>query len=129
MALLTLLSHTLFHADHNHDYSSERLAPAVVAPPCPAEPAHTYNLDITARGIQPHQVTAQRCDKLVITNKTNAIAIPALGQHEHHIEYPGFTEKALKNGQSTAFVLSESGTFPVHDHLDDELRATIVVNK
>jgi hypothetical protein len=47
--------------------------------------------------------------------------------HDSHKAYDGVTEKRLEKGQSLRVVLNETGTYAVHDHLDDEVKGDFIV--
>lgn len=127
VAVLTLLSHIVLHSGHTHADVSIDSAPAVAIVDCIGTPVQTHKLTVTDKAIVPNNVTAQRCDQLEIINQTTDPFIAALGPHEHHTKYPGFHETVLQHGQTYSFRLSEAGTFPLHDHDNDSLRATLVV--
>lgn len=128
VGLLTLFSHTLFHGAHTHAHEALDNAKTVASVlPCPSGPEHSYRLTFTARGIVPDHVTAKRCDSLTVVNNTNDEVIAALGPHEHHIHYPGFEERQLAHGQTYTFRLVQAGSFPLHDHDNEGLRANLIV--
>lgn len=118
-------SHTLFHvffanaANHTHG--------TAIIQPCPTTPPHVVRVDIAKNKFVPSTIVARRCDQLIITNLDNVAREPALGPHEHHIAYPGLTEKTLNEGQSNSFILYQTGSFLVHDHDDDTVVATLVI--
>lgn len=126
VAIATLATHTVYHAlahgaEHHHEASE------IVAQPCSSTHHETVQLTISNNKITPSQLTAQRCDTLRITSQDGVAHMPAFGPHDHHIEYPGFEEETLTNGQSNQFVLSAAGTFAVHDHYNDTISATLTV--
>jgi len=124
VGLLTILSHTVLHTGHTPSHNQPATASVIS---CSGQAAHNYTLSFTNKGIVPDQVTAHRCDELKLVNNSDDAIIAALGPHEHHIHYPGFEEKLLAHDQSYSFRLSEAGTFPLHDHDNDSLRATLIV--
>lgn len=75
----------------------------------------------------PSHVDAKRCDILTIANKDPKIREIAFGEHEQHIEYNGVTENEIDSSQSFSVVLSELGTYHVHDHYDESVSATFTV--
>lgn len=128
VGLVTLLSHTLFHYGHDHnDVSTSSSSLVASYPPCPAKPAHSYTFTITDKAIEPASVDAQRCDELIFANNKTTQASPAFGPHINHYDYPGFNEELLAPKQSQSLRLYQAGTFPIHDHFDDALQATIVI--
>lgn len=124
---LTLFSHALFHTGHNHEQTSSYAAQSAATEVCSGQPVHTYRLTFNSRTITPAHITAKRCDELTIINNNDDVVVAALGPHEHHIHYPGFTETPLSHGQTYSFRLSETGSFPLHDHDNDSLRASLIV--
>lgn len=127
IGMLTLLSHTVFHAAHMHSMQSFSLTSATAATDCQGQPGHSYTLNFTSHGIVPSSVIAHRCDELTLTNSTQQVVIAAIGPHERHIHYAGFTETPLSPGGHYSFRLAQVGTFPLHDHEDDSLRATLLI--
>lgn len=123
---ITLLSHTVLHAlggaHHEHQHSH-----AVTAADCPAEPAHRYTVTFSSAHVEPALLTTERCDEVVVKNALGEKLIPAIGPHDHHLDYPGFEETMLAPGETYAFRTAKTGTFPLHDHSDATLSATIIV--
>lgn len=123
VALLTLFSHTIAHALDGHTHRAV-IGQAVT---CPSVPRRTDTLTFTPHGIEPSTVTVDTCDMVTIINKSGQEIVAAMGPHSHHIDYPGFVETPLKDGQAYTFRATESGQFPVHDHDNDTLTGTLIV--
>lgn len=130
VALLTLMTHTVLHATHQHQHTISATPAALATEACPDKPAHTYTFSITSKGFEPAQITAQRCDELIFANHGSVAVSPAFGPHEHHFDYPGLNdEQALPPHETKTLRLSVAGTFPVHDHDNEGLRANLIVQK
>lgn len=93
---------------------------------CPTS-GPTQVLSIQDNRFQPQTLTVERCDQVKIINLDNRVRDPALGEHDHHLAYPGFTEQELTQNESTTFTAGQSGTFRVHDHNDDTVEATLII--
>ena len=117
----TLLVEGFAHAAHRHDHA----APAVAA--CAPSPRHTIILTYTASRFTPAVLTAQRCDILVLANQGATEVELAFGPHDHHLPYPGITDEPVAPGKSQSLVLSQAGTFGLHDHVHDQAEAQLTV--
>lgn len=87
----------------------------------------THTVIISGDKTEPAHTTAQRCDKLVITNNDEKIRDMAFGVHDHHVAYDGVTIKTLTKGQSLTVTLNETGTFLFHDHHQEEVGGDFTV--
>lgn len=95
--------------------------------PCPANPSHTYEVDILNDKLTKSSITAHRCDRLIIKNLDNGVHRPALGPHNHHIDYPGFEETILVKNNSISVILSQTGSYALHDHFNEGDRTTLTI--
>jgi hypothetical protein len=77
--------------------------------------------------LDPMHTDAKRCDSLTVVNADKQIRIMAFGVHEKHITYDGISEKNLDSGQQFTVTLNKTGTFKVHDHLQEEVGGTFTV--
>jgi hypothetical protein len=107
------------HAAHSH-------AAAISSAPC-ATVGHTVTMTFVGGRFTPMALSAKRCDKLVLENRSGTLVELAFGPHEHHLAYPGLSESPLKAGADMTLVLSDSGRFALHDHIRDEAQATLTV--
>jgi hypothetical protein len=87
----------------------------------------TYTVYITNAQLSINDIHAKRCDTLTITNNDATLRIMAFGVHDKHLTYDGVTEKTLAQGQSLSVTLNQTGTFTFHDHLNDAVKGTFVV--
>jgi len=87
----------------------------------------TYTLMIENDAFDTSSIKVQRCDRIEVINKDNAARLIALGTHENHISYPGFKETSLGAGDNFTFTLFKAGKYLIHDHIHDEVAATITV--
>ena len=77
--------------------------------------------------MSPSTFTGVRCDTLTVTNLDDTQRMIAFGVHDQHLAYDGVSEKVLNKGQSFMVTLVQSGDFKVHDHEDDDIKATFRV--
>ncbi|MDB5178961.1 MAG: hypothetical protein JWN01_904 [Patescibacteria group bacterium] len=89
----------------------------------------THVVTIQNDVMNPQETTGKLCDVLTITNLDNKRRIMAFGVHDSHKAYNGVTEKRLEKSQSFSVVLNETGTYVVHDHLDDDVKSGFIVAK
>jgi hypothetical protein len=129
VGLVTLLSHGISHAAHSHGNDAKDTSQSVFTAPCPSNASQSFKLKFTRRGAVPAEISAHRCDSITVINDTPEYLIAAFGPHEHHQHYPGFEERKLSKGQSYSFRLAESGTFTLHDHDNQGLRAILRVSE
>jgi hypothetical protein len=86
-----------------------------------------YELSIKDNGFSPAYVEARRCDTLIIKNLDDRARLIAFGKHEQHIPYDGISERYLLKNEEFSVTLDKTGTFLIHDHNQDEVKATFVV--
>lgn len=77
--------------------------------------------------LDPLHTEAQRCDTLTVINADSKLRVMAFGVHEKHITYDGITEQGLDSGQQFTVTLNKTGTFKIHDHLQEEVGGTFTV--
>lgn len=88
----------------------------------------TWLVKIQNDHVQPLETNSHRCDKLTILNLDKAEREMAFGQHEHHVAYDGVTERLLNQGQSFTVTLDQKGSFVFHDHFNDDVSGSFIVN-
>ncbi len=91
--------------------------------------SNTVIVELRDNQFVPSAVKATRCDSLVIINNDKIAHEPALGQHPEHIHYPGFAERPLAPSQSMSFQLSQAGDFELHDHLQPDMQASLIIKE
>ncbi len=74
---------------------------------------------ITDGQVNPYYTYAHKCDTLTFTNEDEAREI-TFGAHPEHGSYAGNTEVTVRSGRNKTIILSESGTFQFHDHLQPD---------
>lgn len=78
----------------------------------------------------PNTIDANICDKLIFINLEDTLHEPATGPHPSHTSYPGFDAKRpLQKNDRYEFVLNRSGDYTFHDHLNDNIRGSIKIQK
>lgn len=121
LGALTLLTHTVFH---NHSYAAAKNS--VEAEHCNVK-GETHIIIMTAKTFEPAKVSVKRCDTVVFVNRSKNLYKPALGKHEEHILYTGFSEKVLGPGEKNSFVAHTKGTLEFHEHLQDALEGELII--
>lgn len=121
IGFVTLASHTVLHALEMHGHAQ---ASAVT---CNAAPKRTHVLRFEKTAVTPRTLTADVCDRITVVNATGEELTAAIGPHSHHAHYPGFEETSLQPGATYSFRATERGTFPIHDHDNAVLAATMIV--
>lgn len=93
-----------------------------------AEVAGKHTINVSREGFDPRQNTVQRCTAVRFVNQDSVTRQPAFGEYEKHISPAGFYEKALpRAGSYVEFVASQPGRFKVHDHIDHDLEAELII--
>lgn len=115
-AVFTLISHTALHSVTHADgaKSCETAGKELV-------------LTINDTAVSSRDVSAQRCDTLVLTNTGTRTHLMAIGEHSHHASYPNFHEQSLRAGDTLRLQLTETGEHKLHDHLDDDLHVNLSI--
>ncbi len=76
----------------------------------------------------PASLTVPRCDRIEVINSDPVARLIALGRHDHHIAYPGFTEQFMGGNDHFTFTATKAESFPIHDHTHDQTIANITVH-
>jgi hypothetical protein len=94
---------------------------------CPKD-SDIVTLRYADKKLTPNTLRAARCSTLRIVNADTVSHQTAMGAHDHHTHYPGLDdERSLAPGESLDITLVRSGTFRIHDHLDDAISASITI--
>ena len=102
--------------------------PQARARDCSGSESQMVHVSIRNNAFVPEHVQAYVCDKLVIRNEDQEPHEPAVGPHPQHSSYPGFdAEKPLAQGETFEFMLNRPGSYSFHDHLHEDIRATITI--
>lgn len=127
VGILTLAGHTALHAitqpEHQHDIKTS----AHKKDHCHDAPGRSHLITFTSNGASPSSLRLARCDEVVVINSLDRKMITALGPHAHHVTYPGFAETSLAPGETYRFQAALVGTYPLHDHDDDSLVTTLII--
>lgn len=86
-------------------------------------------IKIENRKFNPPTLKAKACEEVVIENLDNNMYRIAVGDHNKHINYPGHKETNLYPYQKYSFVLYALGKYEIHDHIKDETKGIIEVEK
>lgn len=97
--------------------------------PCATVDGKTHEVVIRNSTVSPADLTAKRCDKLVIINRDTITRVMAFGDHDRHVAYDGIEEQKLAKGQSLTVTLDRVGSFHFHDHLHDEVEGYFTVTR
>ena len=92
-------------------------------------PGATHTVTIAQNQMHPSQTIGALCDTLTITNTDNTVRRIAFGRHNQHQPYDGITEKSLKKGESFTVRLNQTGTYTLHDHLNEKVTGGFTVTK
>ncbi len=76
----------------------------------------------------PLHTIAQRCDSLTFINEDDKVRAITFGTHPKHGVYAGENELTVKKGRTKSIMLSESGRFKFHDHLQATVAGDFTVN-
>ena len=119
---------TAFHL-HEPSISTTTMAP--IPPPAPtgSTTAKTVAVTIQNGKFVPATVTVKVGDTIIWTNKDTVPHYIASDPHPTHTGLPGLDSSQLTMNQSFSFILTKTGTFGYHDHLNPTVKGTIVVNK
>lgn len=124
VGLLTLFSHTLFHAGHDHNFAaytpSSQSASNVSTASCKTT-GKQYTVVFSHNHASPEDINARLCDKLTFINRDNTVREIAFGPHEQHEPYDGIDAKLLRYNQSFTITLNAQGMYHYHDHFHDVL--------
>lgn len=88
-----------------------------------------HTLNIEDNRFSPSELSLKRCDRIKVVNKDSVARLIALGEHDHHIAYPGFEEQSLGGGDSFTFTADEAGSYLIHDHIHDNVEGTISISE
>ena len=125
IGLLTLATHTALHATSGH--STAAPAHAHTDDHCHGSPSHSHTVVFSETAVSPEALSVKRCDAVVIKNELPKDLIPAIGAHENHQHYPGFSEQLVSPGQSYTFRAAQAGSYAVHNHNNDTQKAVLTV--
>lgn len=87
---------------------------------------------ITATGFSPQTVTIVAGQSIVWTNSDSAVHTPSPDDHPDHDKYAGIwddAEQELRNGERYEQLFLTPGTYTYHDHEDERLTGTIIVQR
>lgn len=82
---------------------------------------------ISDERFEPKEIRASVCDQITFINKGSLHHQPAFGPHPIHTIYPKFQEKLLAVNQSNSLLLTAAGTYYLHDHLNNSIKATLII--
>ena len=86
-------------------------------------------LKIENKKFNPPVLKAKACEEVVIENLDNQAYRIAIGDHDKHINYPGYRETNLVPFQKYSFILYALGKYEIHDHIKDEIEGIIEVER
>lgn len=105
-------------------------------------PFSNATIEITAKGFSPETITISQGDTVTFINKDIEKHWPASAIHPTHTKYPGSgidkcgtldeyyifdACRGLEEGEEYSFPFDEIGTWKYHDHLNPEIKGTIIV--
>ena len=107
---------------------NESKKPATIISDC-KQKGKNHTVTLQDNKMLPKHTDAHLCDTLTILNKDPRGRLMAFGVHSRHIHYDGISEKQLGQGQSFSVTLGQTGTYKIHDHLEDEVQGNFTVTK
>jgi hypothetical protein len=90
-------------------------------------PGKSYDLVIQNGRFSTEKVTVEKCDSLKVINLDKQEYAIAFGTHENHIVYPGFREITLRTDEFVAIDAVQTGTYRIHDHLQDKAAVELTI--
>ncbi len=93
------------------------------------EPRESHIVTVSYDGLEPATVIAKRCDTLTFVNETSVDHEFAFGEHPYDLSYGGIDIVKLGTNGPEVITLNEVVDYPIHDHLDPDLRGFLVVTR
>lgn len=85
-------------------------------------------VSISDTDFTPEKLVVKSGTTVVFTNNGQALHWPASDPHPAHTVLAGFdAKKGLATGESYSFTFSKAGTWGFHDHLNVQLKGSVVV--
>lgn len=84
-------------------------------------------LTYTNDGFKPAGASVPAGSAVRIVNESDDTIAPSSDNHPEHTLNPELNYPDIKPGESATMVLSETGTWGLHNHYKDDHRATIIV--
>lgn len=99
--------------------------------PVEAMTAEEVTVEYSAAGFSPATVTVKKGTTVKFINKTGKTASIASNPHPVHTDYPAFDQwkSAAKGKDEYDFTFDKVGTWGYHDHLNSEMKGTVVVTE
>jgi plastocyanin len=120
LGVATILYHMIFHSPGSYrTYSAD----------CSAASGREVTVERTADGYSPEGLNLKLCDRIIFVNRTDQAIQPALGRHPDHTDYPGWKEGQIEPGQSKTLLLTTTGLYDYHDHLDERAKGHLSVTR
>ncbi len=94
-------------------------------------PDNIRDITVTLKGdrFEPSTIMARRCDRIIFRNQDTVDYRPAIGMHERHVAYPGFSVTTLRPGDSYYFRAWQPGGYVLHDHIRDRAYADLLISE
>ena len=92
-------------------------------------PGRGITINVSDSTISPKTINAKRCDMVRILSTGQNTHVMALGPHEHHYHYPGFEELLINSGESNFILLTQTGVYEIHDHLNETIEGKLIIAK
>lgn len=97
---------------------------------CEGKASQLIAVTIDDNGFQPAKITANLCDRLRLTNGSQALRQPAADPHPTHSSFPELDPKRpLQPGEAFEVILNRPGRYGWHDHLNPGLKGQIVIEE
>jgi plastocyanin len=82
---------------------------------------------LTSSGFEPQTVTIKAGDKVVWVNNSGDAATVNSDPHPVHTDYPPLNLGQFQNGDKLELVFPKAGTYKYHNHVNPQMRGTVVV--
>lgn len=87
----------------------------------------SHKVTIKDGRVSPEHTIAKKCDMLIFINEDEDAKEITFGTHPEHGVYAGENELTVRKGRTKSIILSETGTYRFHDHLQAETAGDFLV--
>jgi hypothetical protein len=91
------------------------------------QPGREHEITLEQDAFSTQLLTVTQCDQLVILNKDTHAYMLYFGQHDNHLNYPGYQPDRLLPGNSITITATQKGSYHLHDHLLDQANMELTV--
>lgn len=77
--------------------------------------------------VSPALTEARKCDSLTFINEDGQVREMTFGTHPNHGVYGGDSELPVRKGRAKSIILTETGTYMFHDHMNPDVSGHFTV--